>query len=110
MSALYNPRNLARALSDPKYVPFQATHTNAHIVTFSSTAAELIHLIARKTKSKGKKGKSKIKGGVIAGIVIAIIVVILLLVIVALLVRKRKQKKQITAAPPAGAPITHSAV
>ena len=65
----------------------------------SSTAAELVHLIARKSKTKGK---SKIKGGVVAGIVIAIIVAVIVLLIIALLVRRRRNKKRITAGPGMG--------
>ncbi|KAF2240374.1 hypothetical protein BU26DRAFT_572757 [Trematosphaeria pertusa] len=80
MPPLINTELIMRTLGDP------------------NTAAELMHLIARKSKTKGK---SKIKGGVIAGIVIAIIVAVIVLLIIALLVRRRRNKR-ITAGPGMG--------
>jgi len=46
------------------------------------------------SKSTGsvKKGKSKIKGGAIGGIVVGAIVVIVLLILIALIIRHRKKK------------------
>jgi hypothetical protein len=71
----------------------------------SSTVAELLHFVARKSSKSGKKGKGKkIKGGAIAGIVIAIVVAIIVLVVILLILRRRKQKK-LTATP-----VAHSTV
>ncbi|KAF2679427.1 hypothetical protein K458DRAFT_435056 [Lentithecium fluviatile CBS 122367] len=73
MSALIQTHaaKMARALNDP------------------NTAAELLHLVARKSK----KGKAKIKGGTIAGIVIAIIVIVIVVAIILILLKRRKQKR-----------------
>ncbi|KAF2796594.1 hypothetical protein K505DRAFT_373081 [Melanomma pulvis-pyrius CBS 109.77] len=70
---------ISRALNDPNLA--------------SNVAAELMSLVARKTKSK-KKGK-KIKAGPIVGIVIGIIVVLIILAIIIILLRKRSNKKKL---------------
>ncbi|KAF2438716.1 hypothetical protein P171DRAFT_436650 [Karstenula rhodostoma CBS 690.94] len=80
--AMQNLQSIKRALSDP------------------DTAADLLQLIARKASKVGKsKGKKKIKGGAIAGIVIGIIVVVIIAAIILLLLRRRAKKRQITSAP-----------
>ncbi|KAF1952724.1 hypothetical protein CC80DRAFT_552223 [Byssothecium circinans] len=79
MPALYQPEMLRRAVADP-----------------NALVAELAHLVVRAKKGgkSGKGGKSKIKGGTIAGIIIAIIVIVIILAIIFFLVKRNQKKKR----------------